>query len=246
MSHATLSRLSCLWYPAEAPELTLFSFPWHARHAGTWTYSYYSNNGNLNGNDVGMGGDYSFHSANIGWFNANGAVGTSLPAAANLGPATKSFDDTTTAGGVVAATQLQSPTSLYSVGVTSMTFTSSKTGVSVGRFGGFADYDQVTAAATTFQSGTLNAGQQKLNILLTVDGAATWVRATGLPRVSVLAAGAANNVAGSFGTALTIPPYPPRTVGDLTCVHMASKTLGWAVGGNDVTLAQARAGSGAV
>lgn len=83
-------------------------------------------------------------------------------------------------------------------------------------------------------------GQQKLNILLTHDGATTWSRASGLPRVTKIAASAANNFAGTFGTALTVPPYPTLTVGDLTRVFMASKTLGWAVGGNDATLAQAR------
>lgn len=83
-------------------------------------------------------------------------------------------------------------------------------------------------------------GQQKLNILLTHDGATTWARASGIPRVTNIAASAANNLAGSFGPTAAAPPYPALTVGDLTAVHMASKTLGWAVGGNDVLLAQVR------
>lgn len=85
-------------------------------------------------------------------------------------------------------------------------------------------------------------GQQKLNILLTYDGATTWARASGLPSVTSIAASAANHVAGSVGVTLTTPPYPPRTVGDLTAVFMASKSLGWAVGGNDVNLAQVSGG----
>lgn len=49
---------------------------------------------------------------------------------------------------------------------------------------------------------------------------------------------AAAFIAGTAGTATTgPPPYPTQTPGDLTAVFMASKTLGWAVGGNDVSLA---------
>lgn len=115
----------------------------HVYHAGTWTYSYYSNGGNLNGNDAGMGGDYSFSNVDHAWYNSNGAVGTMLPALANLGSVAPSFDDSTTAGGVVASLQMESPTARFSAGIVALTFTGAKTGIAVGRFGGFADYDQV-------------------------------------------------------------------------------------------------------
>lgn len=109
---------------------------------GTWTYSYYSNNGNLNGNDGGMGGDYVYANTNVAFMNSNALSGSIYPALAfaNIVP---SFDDGFTAGGVVAATQIQSPLSLYTVGLNSVVFTGAKTGIAVGRYGGFHDYNDV-------------------------------------------------------------------------------------------------------
>lgn len=115
---------------------------------GTWTYSYYANNGNLNGNDNGMGGDYTYSALDHAWFNANGAVGTALPAAANLGPVAPSYDQTSAT--VALTAQIESPVALYSAGIAALVFTGAKTGVAVGRFGGFADYDQACALPCAF------------------------------------------------------------------------------------------------
>lgn len=230
---------------------------------GTWTYSYYANNGNLNNNDAGQG-DFTYPTSNIAFFNANGAIGTQLtgltgnPNAAGsivLGLTAPSYDVGTSG---LTLTQYESPVARFSVGITSLVFTGAKTGIAVGVFGGAADYDPRSFSATslisqqvytTLTGGELNIGQQKLNILLTYDGAASWVRATAVPELTTVdapndAAVAGTNFAAYFTLQLTgtagsgtVPPYPTLTVGDLTSVFFASKSVGWAVGGNDVLLA---------
>lgn len=141
--------------------------------------------------------------------------------------------------GVVSAAHFGSnqraPVTLFTTGINDLTFTSSKTGVAVGAFG--ANTVQGVGNAPLEISG---AQGLNINVLLTYDGAVSWVPASGLPSNYMLqAVGSFATIPGSAGSPGSggSPPTPVITNNDLTSVFFASKTLGWAVGGNDVSLA---------
>lgn len=145
-----------------------------------------------------------------------------------------------TVANVAGILQLESPLARFTIGLNKITFTSSKLGIAVGVFGAMGGLDDSMGSANQFRilNGALTGARglahaaagitesgfaNYANILLTYDGAATWVRASGVPRPNALAsvgtlttdAGlqlqqsivvGTGGVAGGSGS----PPYPVR------------------------------------
>lgn len=119
------------------------------------------------------------------------------------------------------------------MGLNKLTFTSSKVGIAVGVYTSMGGLDESVGSANLYRISASTTGSTApntlgantgvvnyANILLTYDGAATWVRASGVPRLTGLQdlttgaillkkVGVVLGNQGTTGLAGT-PPYPVR------------------------------------
>lgn len=153
-------------------------------HPGSWGYSFYANNGNLNGNNQR---DYYYPDQNYVY----SAAVSNYPTFAGTLAARNPYFQTAT----VIAVSMEAPASLFELGITRCVFTGPRTGVAVGAFNLYQGYSNTFSAT----------------ILLTLDGAESWLAATGIPQqqsATVLTTGVAQ---GTWGAPGAPTPWPVRS-----------------------------------